>query len=79
MDVSQYAKLLKRIIRLIAKDLPGACYISILEIAKAFNRQNPRWADIDLEAKISSSLKEFLSDFENLFKGNGLNQNSKSC
>lgn len=70
LDISQYAKLLKRIVKLLAKELPGACYISILEILKAFNRENPRWADIDLEAKVTSSLKEYLSDFENIFKGN---------
>jgi phage pi2 protein 07 len=69
MDISQYAKVLKRIVKLIANELPGACYLSILEILKAFNRQNPRWTDMDLEAKVTSTLKDFLSDFENIFKG----------
>ena len=74
LDLSQYSKILKRIVKLLANELPGACYISILEILKAFNRENPRWADIDLEAKVTSTLKDYLSDFENLFKGELLMQ-----
>lgn len=69
LDLSQYAKLLKRFVKLLAKELPGACYLSILELLKLTNRENLRWPDIDLEAKITSTLKEYLSDFENIFMG----------
>ena len=69
LDITQYCKILKRLIQLLKKDMPGACYTAILEIIKAFNRFNPRWEDFEIEAKINSTLKEYLDDFENVFNG----------
>ena len=65
----KYAKLLGRLVQLIKKDLPGACYIAILEIVKHFERFNPKYADFELEAKINDSLLGFLETFETLFEG----------
>lgn len=69
LNITQYSRILKRLLKLIKMDLPGACYVAILEILKAFNRFNPRWEDFEIEAKVNSTLKEYLDDFENMFKG----------
>ena len=69
LNITLYSKILKRLLGLVKMDLPGACYIAILEIVKGFNRFNPRWEDFEIEAKVNSTLKEYLDDFENMFKG----------
>lgn len=69
LDITQFSRVLKKLLRLMKSDLPGACYITILEIVKSFNRFNPRWEDFEIEAKINITLKEYLDDFENMFKG----------
>lgn len=78
MDVTRYSKILKQLVDLLKKDLPGACYTAILEIIKAFNRFNPRWEDFEIEAKIKSTLRDYLNDFENVFKGK-LSRNTIRC
>lgn len=69
LDITQYSRILKRLVRLIKIELPGACYLAILEILKAFNRFNPRWEDFEIEAKVNSTLKEYMDNFEHMFKG----------
>lgn len=67
-NIFKYGKIMKRILKLFLKPLPGACYIAILEVIKHFQKTSSKWREMDLEGKVTDTLNEYLADVESLFK-----------
>lgn len=62
---------MKRIMDLLRIELPGQCYLVIIDIILGIRKFDKiKFEDLQLEAKIMVDMKEIADSFEEIFGGN---------
>lgn len=67
-DIYKNGKLLKRLLSMFKRSLPGAFYIAVLEVIKHFQKHSGKWKELELEGKITDTLNAYLADVDGTFK-----------